>query len=348
MAKTTKEDALQWYAQNREIYKKLSEKVSNILIELLDEAGLTVHAITNRTKDIDSFKNKIDTKYEDPINQVTDLSGIRIIAYVEDDLKLICGIIEDTFQIDVNNSFNKSDELGTDKVGYRSIHYIARIKDDRISLPEYKKFKELKFEIQVRTILQHAWAEIEHDKNYKFRGVLPPEIKRRFKIIAGTLELVDREFNLLSLEIDKIKQEVQIATDSQTLDKIEINTTTVREFLLEKFTSEINEKRISDSFDNHEINITEEVIDYGINNLQQLNSLFTEKTMEVIKKTILIKRINLTSVVRLALLINDYKKYFEKSWKNRWLKISGDFIKVLETDNNEIVEEIKKNAIEIV
>ncbi len=62
---------------------------------------------------------------------------------------------------------------------------VAEIKDDRIILPEYQKFKDKKFEIQIRTILQHAWAEIEHDRDYKFTGELPINIKRRFRILAG-------------------------------------------------------------------------------------------------------------------------------------------------------------------
>ncbi|MFD1258185.1 hypothetical protein ACFQ3S_15360 [Mucilaginibacter terrae] len=91
MAKLNKEDTVQWYAQNRGLYKKLSTKIHNILLELLEKENITVHAINNRTKDVDSFKNKIDgLKYDDPLNQITDLAGIRIIAYVEDDLKPIC------------------------------------------------------------------------------------------------------------------------------------------------------------------------------------------------------------------------------------------------------------------
>ena len=143
MAKLNKEEAIQWYAQNRGLYKKLAQKIHTIILELLEENNITVHAVTNRAKEIDSFKNKIgNPKYDDPLNQITDFSGIRIIAYVEDDLTPICDIIKDVFEIDEDNSGDKSEELGTDRVGYKSIHYIAKIKSDRLNLPEYKKFKD--------------------------------------------------------------------------------------------------------------------------------------------------------------------------------------------------------------
>jgi len=182
-------EATIWYSQNRSVYQHLCNKIHNIIAELLEINSINIHAIFSRAKEVDSFSEKIkDIKYDDPQSQITDLAGIRIICYVESDLTLICKILEDNFTIDPVNSLDKSKLLGIDKVGYKSVHYIAELKEDRIQLPEYKKFKEVKFEIQIRTILQHAWAEIEHDRNYKFSGELPDDIKRRFKLIEGTLE----------------------------------------------------------------------------------------------------------------------------------------------------------------
>src|SRR5690606_2630134 len=110
-----------------------------------------------------------------------------------------CEIIKPLFVIDPDHSIDKTKELGTDKVGYRSIHYVAKLTNERLILPEYQKFRDLSFEIQIRTIIEHAWADISHERNYKFNGVLPPEndIERRFSLAAVTLELVDREFDSL-------------------------------------------------------------------------------------------------------------------------------------------------------
>ncbi|MCD8741167.1 hypothetical protein LT679_11185 [Mucilaginibacter roseus] len=319
MPKLNKDEAIQWYAQNRGLFKKLSAKINSIILELLEENTIAVHAITNRTKEIESFRTKIDNpKYDDPAEQVTDLAGIRIIAYVEDDLKPICKILEDSFHIDPQNSLDKTNELGTDKVGYRSIHYIARLKEDRLNLPEYKKFKDLKFEIQVRTILQHAWAEIEHDRNYKFNGVLPPEIKRRFKILAGTLELADREFNQLSLDIDKISNSVLVAEQQNILDSIELNSTTLKQFLITKFNALIKKDLLKPIL-SHDNVILNELNRYGIKNLKDLDSIvpinFIDNLQDIYKQS---DSLTFIGLLRDIMIINNADHYFQGVWRNSW------------------------------
>ncbi len=82
--------AVEWYILNRGIYKKLAQKVENIILEILDVNGLSYHMITNRAKTIDSFKKKIENdKYDEPINQITDFAGVRIITYVEDEVEAV-------------------------------------------------------------------------------------------------------------------------------------------------------------------------------------------------------------------------------------------------------------------
>jgi len=76
-------------------------------------------------------------------------------------------------------------------------------------LPEYTACKDCVFEIQIRTILQHTWAEIEHDKNYKYSGVLPDEIERRLNLLSAVLESADNEFNTISQEIDNYTKSVK-------------------------------------------------------------------------------------------------------------------------------------------
>src|SRR5438874_2075014 len=75
----TIENAIEWFTLNRYLYKQLANKVNIILAELLEINGIRVHAIFNRAKDIESFKEKIkDPKYTNPQEQITDLAGIRI------------------------------------------------------------------------------------------------------------------------------------------------------------------------------------------------------------------------------------------------------------------------------
>jgi len=351
MVKLSKEEAVQWYAQNRGVYKKLSQKIHNIIFELIEGSNITIHVITDRAKEVDSFKNKIeDPKYDDPLNQITDLAGIRIIAYVEDDLKPICKIIEDAFDIDTVNSTDKSDELGTDKVGYKSIHYIAKLKSDRLNLPEYKKFKNLKFEIQVRTILQHAWAEIEHDRNYKFNGVLPTEIKRRFKILAGCLELMDREFNSISNEIDLISRNVALANKNNNLKNVAINSTTLKSYLNTKFKDVIKAKIINASFLDKDALIIKELNNFGIETLNDLKKIIPDNLNEKIKAASKDDGYHTTllGLLRHIMLIDDADKYFTKSWTQGWKKIKRSSLGVLNqyTDLNPILAKFNLQILE--
>ncbi|MFD1258186.1 GTP pyrophosphokinase family protein [Mucilaginibacter terrae] len=250
-------------------------------------------------------------------------------------------IIEEAFYIDSDNSLDKSEELGTDKVGYRSIHYIARIKEDRLILTEYKKFESLRFEIQVRTILQHAWAEIEHDKNYKFNGVLPPEIKRRFKILAGTLELADREFNQLSQEIDKISNNVSIAEADNKLETITLNSTTLRRYLSDKFNDWIDQGIIEPNFNGKDDLILKELNDFDIRNLEDLNKLvpsdYIEKARPFYTEFPSTPN-NFLGLLRDLMIIANSNKYFEFVWKKGWSYIEEKTKNLYENHNIDVDE----------
>jgi ppGpp synthetase/RelA/SpoT-type nucleotidyltranferase len=95
--------------------------------------------------------------------------------------------------------------LKEEKFGYGSIHYLARLKENRTNLLEYSRFKNLTAEIQIRTILQHAWAEIEHDIQYKAVETIPSSIRRRFMSLAGMLE-IGTEFQAIQDEDERLRR----------------------------------------------------------------------------------------------------------------------------------------------
>ncbi|ALR29425.1 hypothetical protein ATE47_02245 [Chryseobacterium sp. IHB B 17019] len=313
---------LDWYSKNRPIYKDLCAKVEFILKEVLEINNINYHSITSRAKDILSFEAKINKpKYTDPKTQITDLCGVRIICYVESDLQKICKLLETNFIIDKENSLDKSLLLGDDKVGYKSIHYVSSLDSNRLCLPEYSKFEGLKFEIQVRTILQHAWAEIEHDRSYKFSGVLPSDIARKFKLLAGNLELIDKEFDNIANLIDAISDDVVRGTKSGNLD-FELNSTTLRNFLETKFHDLIESGLATKEYgfyQGEEI-VIQELNDFGISTIKELDDIIPEKLSEKLKQYKVLT--NLLGILRDVMLINDYKKYFKNCYKDKWAIIS--------------------------
>jgi len=207
---------ISWYKERKDLYNQLAQKVESVIKNRLEEKDIIFHSIENRVKSIESLKRKSKkSKYKDPINEITDLAGIRIITLFEKDVYEISDIIKKIFKIDYPNSEDKSDLLEADKMGYKSVHYVAYFKKNLLDKEEFNKFKGLKFEIQIRSILQHAWAEIEHDRNYKLRGNLPKHLQRRFYILSGMLEMADREFNLLAKEVDEYKKKTDDIDESK-------------------------------------------------------------------------------------------------------------------------------------
>ena len=188
-----------WYTNEYDTYKKLAEKIKELLIEMLQSRKIPYHYIDARPKEISDFEMKLRIGITYNPKNMQDLAGIRVICYVKTDVENVCKILEnkDNFEIDYNRSHDRSKILGEDKMGYSSIHYVAKLSESRTRHEENKRYVGKFFEIQVRTILQHAWAEIQHDEMYKNSEKLDAELKRRFYLVSSILETADNEFNTL-------------------------------------------------------------------------------------------------------------------------------------------------------
>lgn len=202
------------YGKRRPLYQEYAEVVRFILQEELHSKSIRVHSIEMRAKSIESFRRKVsqaresgseEAAREDPLARITDIAGVRIITFFTKTLAEVDRLLHEQFE--VLEIDNKSETLKeANKVGYHSVHYLVKLLPNRTELAEYNRFTELVAEIQVRTILQHAWAEIEHDIQYKSVEAMPTAIRRRFIMLAGLLELADREFQAIHDEDQKTSQ----------------------------------------------------------------------------------------------------------------------------------------------
>lgn len=204
-----KEDILKQFDDLSALYLTFGDKCKGILIELLEDNGIFVHFISTRTKTRASLANKIASKKDkyNSLIDITDICGIRIITYLESDVNRVAELVEREFKIDKENSIDKR-KLKSDQFGYRSLHYVISLNDQRTSISENKKYNSLKLEIQIRSILQHAWAEIEHDLGYKGAIAIPENFKRNFNRLAALLETADIEFDRLKKDLTEYEFEV--------------------------------------------------------------------------------------------------------------------------------------------
>ena len=306
-------EASQWYDENKELYERCARNKTEIITKILQSKGIPYHSITYRVKDKKSYCDKCEKdKYVDPLNEIMDLSGIRIIAYTNNDVHKICEIIREEFIIDEENSMDKYDIMKENQVGYLSVHFIAKLKEDRTNLIEYQEYAEIKSEIQVRTLLQHAWAEIEHDRNYKFFGVLPKNISRKFYLLAGVLELVDNKFDSLSNEIDSYVKETKLDVTRGKFD-IAITSNSVEQYMIEKYGNNKNLKPCANGqiVDNE---IIEELINFGFNTIKDLD--------ENLKDEYIMSDDTYIGFLRNVMICKDAEKYFKNSYKKQWSVVS--------------------------
>ena len=106
---------------------------------------------------------KVERKsHANPFDEIKDFAGVRVISYYNDDVDRIAIILNSELDVDPAHSMDKISNLDIDEFGYRPFHLVCKLKEPRIALPEWKRFSGLTIEIQVRSVLQHAWAAISH------------------------------------------------------------------------------------------------------------------------------------------------------------------------------------------
>ena len=168
---------------------------------LLDEAGINYLSVSGRTKSVASFAEKaVRTAdgvrlYADPLREIGDQLGVRVITYVRADVAAVADLLAD--QVVVTDDRDLGRETASEgRFGYASRHVQITLDSAREGQPGYAHLRGRNVQVQIRTVLQHAWAEFEHDIRYK--GTVPPEhahdFDRRFTLAAGLLELADQEF----------------------------------------------------------------------------------------------------------------------------------------------------------
>lgn len=213
-----------------------------IVEEMLHRRKIRVHSIEGRAKDPSSFGKKASKQskhdplrpmYPDPLRQITDKAAIRIITFFPKTVGEIDQVISTEF--DVIEKSDKAEYLyEEEKFGYQSVHYLVTFSSKRTRLPEYERFSKMIIEIQLRTILQHAWAEIEHDIQYKSSATIPKDVKRRFMSLAGLFELADREFQAIH-DADRVLTETARTLISEgQFEDVEITASSLKSYLDKK------------------------------------------------------------------------------------------------------------------
>ncbi len=210
------QSAVAEYAARRPALVASTDHYLQLVTALLDDAGINYLSITARTKSVESFAAKAvrivgeRRLYSDPLVEITDQVGLRVITYLREDVDAVATLLADEMRL-LDDRDMGLETAREGRWGYASRHLLVGVEGEQQPAS-----------IQVRTVLQHAWAEFEHDIRYK--GSIPaehaPDLDRRFTLAAGLLELADREFTgirerlLVTMTDDEaIEDEAETSTD---------------------------------------------------------------------------------------------------------------------------------------
>ncbi|WP_145339837.1 GTP pyrophosphokinase family protein [Pantoea sp. PSNIH1] len=222
-----------WIDESLPKFELLGKHIAFILENLLQQNQVEYLSVSYRTKTKDGVLEKIGRKkYKNPTEELTDISGVRVILYLDSDIPKVSDIIKSIFNVDAKNSMDNEKRLSSDKVGYRSVHYVCDIGEKRNSLQEYEYISGLNCEIQVRTMLQHAWAELTHDRNYKLGANLPLQIQRKINLYSGMLEIADEGFSEIVNSIEEYKESIK-GNELEELFSQEVNSINLAKFVQE-------------------------------------------------------------------------------------------------------------------
>jgi predicted RNase H-like nuclease/ppGpp synthetase/RelA/SpoT-type nucleotidyltranferase len=192
--------AVREYAERYPETTAATEEYVGLVTTLLDDAGINYLTVSGRTKSVASFAGKANRLrdgrpvYRDPLREITDQIGVRVITYVLDDVAAVAELLAD--QLSVLDDRDMAQETALQgRFGYSSRHLLVALGDNGLG-EGHPRLRDRRASVQVRTVLQHAWAEFEHEIRYK--GTVPeehgPDLDRRFTLAAGLLELADQEF----------------------------------------------------------------------------------------------------------------------------------------------------------
>lgn len=227
------EEVLSDLEKRRSVFDDFCREISTHIEKCLRDDQIVIQSVQWRVKHPD----KVRAKYTDPsklkkynrLDDLTDIAGLRVITYYETDVDIVRKLIEREFAIDPEHSEDKRIPDDPEKFTYHAVHLVASITPETLGVRTSKQFAGMRGEIQITSILRHAWAEIEH-KWYDLKDSFPAKAKRRFARLSALIELADEEFVSLRNEFEESKKSIGLMVQIDDKD-IPIDAQSLRAFI---------------------------------------------------------------------------------------------------------------------
>ena len=281
------EEVVNAYQEKRSLYQEFAKTLHQYLEERLRARAIEDFRVSSRAKSLDSFKEKIvrpGKQYIDPLRQLTDLAGVRIIVCYVDQLVQVEEVIKSEFNIDPTTSVDKSRTMKPDTFGYLSVHYIVTPTAEKKRSSKWLPFADMKAEVQVRTSLQDSWATVSHILQYKVESAVPDSLKRRLFRLAGLFELADEEFSKIKREneerVEEVTEKFAKGQTNITIDSLSISQFLSKSLLMQgvisyarQYSFKIDKQELLDHYNKLDCSlVTEECVRLKIHTIEKLEA----------------------------------------------------------------------------
>lgn len=210
---TEKKRFLDYVNDNIDLLRKAESSFSTLIQSLLATSpDLSSSTVTSRVKGRKECIKKFSRKYQVQLEKenkeyeikdyVTDLIGVRIICPYEKNIQEIGKILIDNMCLIDSTDKSQIIEKTENAFGYKGLHLDLKLDETREVMPEYSIYKDIIFEVQIRTIIQDAWSVLDH--KIKYKKSIPHGLKRRINGLAALFETADREFYSIHEETEKL------------------------------------------------------------------------------------------------------------------------------------------------
>lgn len=224
------------YDEKHPLFEKIHELVISSIKKALENNDVEVTAVEGRIKQRNSLIGKLvrkGHKYH-TLDDITDIVGFRVITLFSDDVDRVASYMEKMFDVDWNESIDKRKMHEMSSFGYNSLHYICRIPKTLYEDKQHPELNDIRFEVQMRSTLQHAWAAMNHDLGYKSEIETPPEYMRMFGRLAGMLELADEEFSRIRISVATYRRRMEALIRAGELKEVLLDGDTFSTYIAQK------------------------------------------------------------------------------------------------------------------
>lgn len=229
----------EYYASRRHLFEEAKDAYIGIIGALIRASDIgEVTKIEGRVKDQDECIKKFHRKYQSKLeadeqpyqikDYLTDLIGIRVICLYEDQITAVAGVLQQHFRIiDVTDKI-AAVESTEDSFGYKGLHMDLALSDEMTAQSKYRPFRDLSFEIQVRSLIQDAWSVLDH--KIKYKKSIPMDLRRRINVLSALFELADREFKEIRNATAELMQQATVAPIGEAATELALSEKTVNAF----------------------------------------------------------------------------------------------------------------------